>query len=112
MDIVHQAAGCLWPTLKSHHGVLLLGHVAVTTASLVMYKHALYNWEQLPHPPWEGFPIFWREGPEHAAAALSEWLRLMRWSFEWEFTQAMLRCTDRLESEGKLQIYFEYKSCC
>ena len=111
MAIVHQAAGCPGPKLGAHSGLLLFDSFAVVSASLVMYKQALLKWEHLPHPAWEGFPIFWREGPEHTAAALSEQLRLMRWYLEfqwWETTQTVLHrfdtAADKLESEGNLQI--------
>ena len=109
MALLHQAAGCPWHKLGPHSGLLLLDGVAVSSASIAMYKDALRKWEHLPHPAWEGFPIFWREGPEHAAAALSEQLRLMRWHVEfkwWETTQTVLHrfdnSADKLQSEGNI----------
>ena len=112
MAVVHQAAGAPYLNLSTHFGVLLFDHVAVILASMAMYKNALYKWDRLPHPHWEGFPIYWREGPEHTAAALSEQLKLMRWWFEyhyWETAQTKARrvAADKLLSEGKLQIYSE-----
>ena len=112
MATAHRVAGCSWPNLSAHFGVLMFDHVAFISASLLMYKHALYNWKRIPHPAWEGFPIFWREGPEHAAAAFSEQLRLLRWYLEWEMTQTMLRCSNKVESEGESQICSKRKSCC
>lgn len=110
MAVVHQAAGPPHPQLSTHFGVLLFDHVTVTSASIAMYKHALYKWDQLPHPAWEGFPIYWREGPEHTVAAISEQLKLMRWWFVyhyWESAQTKARrfAADKLLSEGKLRIF-------
>lgn len=87
LALVHQAANC--SMLTSPIGLLLVDGVAFTSATLLLYKDALGKWEQMPHPTWEGFPIFWREGPEHAAAAFSEWLKHLRWELEWQWGKAM-----------------------
>ena len=50
-----------------------------STSIIMMYKHALRVWKQRPPPAWDGAPIYWRAGPEHAAACFSEWLQHLHW---------------------------------
>lgn len=110
LALVHQAANC--PMLASPIKLLLVDGVAFISATLVLYKHALSKWDQTPHPAWEGFPIFWRAGPEHAAAAFSEWLKHLHWELDWQWGKAMETtehrygdAADLLGSEGMLGAY-------
>ena len=54
-------------------------------STILMYTNALRVWKQQPPPAWEGEPIYWRAGPEHAAACFSEWLRHLNWLILWEY---------------------------
>lgn len=83
LALVHQAANC--PMLTSSIKLLLVDGIAFASATLMLYKGALSKWDQIPHPGWDGFSIFWREEPEHAAAAFSEWLKHLRWELEWQW---------------------------
>lgn len=113
--LLHQAANSSLGI--THRVVLLIESAAFLSASVMMYKHALQKWDQIPHPTWEGFPIFWRAGPEHAAAAFSEWLKHLRWEMGFQWGEAMEttehrygNAADLLGSEGMLGTYTESNS--
>lgn len=103
LALVHQAADN--PMLITFLTLLLVDGFAFTSTTVVMYKGALSKWDQMPHPTWEGFPIFWREGPEHAAAAFSEWLKHLRWDLEWQWGKAMEVTEHRYGDATQLHIF-------
>lgn len=88
--LAHQALKCPWREASISPGVLCVDVFLLLAACRNMYKHALCIWEQRPPPSWDGAPIYWQAGPEHAAACLSNWLRHVRWFLKYTCRHAPL----------------------
>ena len=88
MAVSHQAVDCPLHKASTSPGLLCVDLLLLVVSSVTMHLQALHIWQQLPPPAWDGAPIHWRAGPEHAAACISGWCRHARWYLQNEFGYA------------------------